>query len=64
VGRSAGADRIRAGEDVRDVGCGNGEKAIELAVTNGAASMVGVGIEGRFATEPPNVKLVPGIGAR
>jgi SAM-dependent methyltransferase len=47
------------GKDLLDVGCGNGEKAIELAL-NGASSVVGVDIGSAFRTPPANVTLTTG----
>lgn len=50
------------GKTVLDIGCGNGEKAIELARDHGATSVVGVDIAGQFLTPPDgvDVTLLPG----
>ncbi|MGC4936329.1 class I SAM-dependent methyltransferase [Kribbella sp. DT2] len=44
------------GKDVLDVGCGNGEKAIELARA-GARSVVGIDLGGNFLTPPPGLDV-------
>ncbi|MEV6266360.1 class I SAM-dependent methyltransferase [Kribbella sp. NPDC051936] len=50
------------GRTVLDIGCGNGEKTIELVREHGAASAVGVDVGGQFLTPPDgaDVTLVPG----
>jgi 2-polyprenyl-3-methyl-5-hydroxy-6-metoxy-1,4-benzoquinol methylase len=45
-----------SGMDVLDVGCGNGEKAIQMAVA-GARSVVGLDVAGQFLTPPPAQKV-------
>ena len=44
------------GKDVLDVGCGSGEKAIELA-QSGASSVVGLDLGSAFSTPPPDLDV-------
>ena len=50
------------GKTVLDLGCGNGEKAIELVRDHGATSAVGVDVGAQFLTPPDgvDVTLLPG----
>jgi len=60
-----GAQRALIGDveglDVLDVGCGNGEKAIELAAA-GARSVVGIDLAGQFLSPPAGLDVTLAAG--
>ncbi|GAB3769654.1 class I SAM-dependent methyltransferase [Microlunatus parietis] len=44
------------GRSVLDVGCGNGSKAVEMAVS-GASSVIGIDVAGQFVTPPDGLDV-------
>jgi SAM-dependent methyltransferase len=49
------------GKDILDIGCGNGEKAIELA-RSGARSVLGLDIAANFLTAPGGLDVTLASG--